>query len=154
MDDVFRQKVKVLKIKQNMKGINIFIYISRVQLIEVGYTDFRYHNGGINMKPTVLQFHDDVELKTEIDRRSKQGESKNHLYVMSHDDDRTERVADSVAAGKLGEGLSTEEGNVFTKKGDELRGQLKELGFSTEESSEFENALDHGIILLIDTSEA
>lgn len=104
------------------------------------------------MKPAIKEFKDDVELKEEIDKLAENGVSKSQLYVMSHDDDRTDRVADSIAAGKLGEGFSTEEGNVFNKKGDELRGQLKELGLDQKEAGELENKLDHGTILLINTS--
>lgn len=106
------------------------------------------------MKPDVKEFKDDVELKKEVKKLSEDGVSKSNLYVMSHDDDRTDRVADSIAAGKLGEGLSTEDGNVFTKKGDELRAQFKELGFSQDEANEFEKKLDHGTILLINTNNA
>lgn len=106
------------------------------------------------MKPIVNEFKDDVELKKEIDRLAEKGVSKNNLNIMSHDDDRTERVADSISAGKLGEGFSTEQGNTFNKKGDELRAQLKELGFSQNEASDLEEKLDHGTILLINTSEA
>ncbi|MFD2209607.1 general stress protein [Virgibacillus halophilus] len=104
------------------------------------------------MKPTVKEFKDDVELKKEVKKLSEQGISKDKLYVMSHDDDRTDRVADSIAAGKLGEGFTTESGNVFTKKGDELRAQFKELGFTQDEANEFEKKLDHGTILLINTA--
>jgi hypothetical protein len=105
----------------------------------------------IYMKPVVKEFKDDIELKKEVKSLSEQGVSKDNIYVMSHDDDRTDRVADSISAGKLGEGLSTEDGKVFTKKGDELRAQFKELGFTQEESNEMEKKLDHGTILLINT---
>jgi len=104
------------------------------------------------MKPEVKEFKDDVELKKEIDKLVGQNTSKRNIYVMSHDDDRTDRVADSISAGKLGEGFTTEDGNVFNKKGDELRGQLKELGFNQDEADELEEKLDHGSILLINTS--
>lgn len=104
------------------------------------------------MKPAVTEFKDDVELKEEVKRLSQEGVSQNHLYVMSHDDDRTDRVTDNIPAVDAGEELSTANGNVFNKKGDELRAQLKELGFSKEEASEYEEKLDHGTILLIDTS--
>lgn len=104
------------------------------------------------MEPVVQEFTDDVELKKEIERLAEAGKNKNNLYVMSHDDDRTDRVADSVNAGKLGEEFTTEKGNVFTKKGDELRAQFKELGFHQEKANELEEKLDHGTILLIDTN--
>lgn len=105
------------------------------------------------MKPTVKEFKDDVELKKEIDKLSDEGKNKDNLYVMSHDDDRTDRISDSISAGKLGEGFTTEKGNVFTKKGDELRAQFKELGLSQEEANKLEEKLDHGTILLVDTNQ-
>lgn len=105
------------------------------------------------MRPAVKAFKDDVELKKEIDRVEKQGVSKTHLYVMSHDDDRTDRVADAISAGKLGKGFSTAHGNVFNRKGEELRRELKELGFTQEEANMYEEKLDHGSILLINTND-
>lgn len=106
------------------------------------------------MKPNVKEFKDDVELKKEIDQLNDKGVSKDSLYIMSHDDDRTDRVADSIDAGKLGEGFKLEDGKVFNKKGDELRAQFKEFGFSQDEANELEEKLDHGSILLINTSNA
>lgn len=103
------------------------------------------------MKPEVKEFKDDVELMQEVKEQSKRGISKEDLYVMSHDDDRTERVANKMSANKLGEGLESSVGKVFNKKGDELRAELKGLGFTQEEASEYENKLDHGSILLINT---
>lgn len=101
----------------------------------------------------VQEFKDDEELKKAIDKLANEGKNKDKLCVMSHDDDRTDRVADSVKAGKLGEGFSTEKGNVYTKKGDELRAQFKELGFSQDDANELEEKLDHGTILLVDANE-
>ena len=105
------------------------------------------------MKPEVKEFKDDLALKEEIDKLNEKGVSKDNLFIMSHDDDHTDRVADSIEAGKLGEGFKTEKGKVFNRKGDELREQFKELGFNQEEAEDFEEQLDRGSILLINTSE-
>lgn len=81
--------------------------------------------------------------------------SKDNLYVMSHDADRTDRVADNVDANKVGmneEGIGTYVGNIFNKKGDELRNKFKELGFSQSEADNLEEKLDHGTILLLNTN--
>lgn len=43
------------------------------------------------MKPTVKEFYDDKELITEVEKLSSQGVDKHNLYVLSHDDDRTDR---------------------------------------------------------------
>lgn len=106
------------------------------------------------MKPVVKEFKDDTELMNEVKSLSSKGVSKDNLYVMSHDDDRTDRVADNVDASKVGmkeEGFGTYVSNIFSKKGDELRSQLKELGFTQAEADDYEEKLDQGTILLINT---
>ncbi|GAA0599169.1 hypothetical protein GCM10009001_14310 [Virgibacillus siamensis] len=45
------------------------------------------------MKPTVKEFQDDTALMEEIKTQSKTGISKDNMYVMSHDNDCTDRVA-------------------------------------------------------------
>lgn len=109
----------------------------------------------IIMKPVVKEFKDDTELMKEVKNLADKGVSRDELYVMSHDDDRTDRVADKVDANKVGvdeEGLNTSVKNIFRKKGDELRAQFKELGFSQAEADSYEEKLDHGTILLINTN--
>lgn len=108
------------------------------------------------MKPTVKEFQDDKELMQEVKNQADSGVKKENLYVISHDDDRTDRVASKVDANEVGlgeEGLSTSVGNIFRKKGDELRAKFKELGFDQPEASSLEEKLDHGkILLMIDNS--
>lgn len=107
------------------------------------------------MKPVVKEFKDDTELMEEVKSLSAKGVSKDSLYVMSHDDDRTERIAEGAGASKVGikeEGLGTYISNIFNKKGDQLRSQLKELGFSELEADTYEEKLDHGTVLLINTN--
>src|SRR5699024_4859101 len=85
------------------------------------------------MKPIVKEFKDDTAVMEEVKGVSEKGVSEGNLYVMSHDDDRTDRAADQVAASKAGmkeEGLATYCSNIFNKQGEELRSQLKELRFS------------------------
>lgn len=107
------------------------------------------------MKPVIKEFKDDVELMKEVKSLADKGVSKENLYVMSHDEDRTDRVADNVDASKVGvdeQGLETAVKNVFRKKGDELRAQFEELGFTQAEADNLEEKLDHGTILLINTN--
>lgn len=108
--------------------------------------------GVLNLKPIVIEFQDDVELVNKIKELSQQGVPKEDLYVISHDDDRTKRVADKADANTIGleeVGVSTAMGNLFRKKGDELRAKFKEIGFSEMESNELEGKLDQGKVLLI-----
>ncbi len=107
------------------------------------------------MKPVIQEFKDDTELMHVVKSLSEKGVSKDNLYVMSHDDDRTNRVADSVDANKVGMsevGFDTYVSNIFSKKGDQLRSQLEELGFSEMEANNYEEKLDQGTILLINTN--
>lgn len=48
------------------------------------------------MNAIVKEFQDDQELIDEVKAQSKKGVSKDNLYVVSHDDDRTNRVAEQV----------------------------------------------------------
>lgn len=107
------------------------------------------------MKPVVQEFKDDMALIEEVKGLAAKGVSKDTLYVMSHDDDRTDRVADKADASKVGLNevrFETYVSNIFSKKGDELRAQLKELGFTQQEANNYEEKLDHGTILLINTN--
>ena len=104
------------------------------------------------MKPKVLEFHNDDSLMQEVRSLAAQGISKEDLYVVSHDDDREKRVADTIDASTIGigeEGLDTFVKNIFRKKGDELRAQFKELGFDHTEAEVLESKLDEGKILLL-----
>lgn len=104
------------------------------------------------MKPLVREYQDDVELVREVEAQFARGVSKDDLYVISHDDDRTNRIADKVNANTIGiqeEGLKVAIENLFRKKGDELRAKFEEIGFSESEASLLEEKLDHGKILLI-----
>jgi len=107
------------------------------------------------MKPVVQEFKDDTELMNTVKSLSAKGVSKDNLYVLSHDDDRTDRVADGADANKIGiseVGFGAYVSNIFSKKGDELRSQLMEMGFSEFEANNYEEKLDQGTILLINTN--
>lgn len=104
------------------------------------------------MKPIVKEFQDDMALVQEVEAQAAQGVAKEHLYIVSHDDDRTKRIADKVNANEIGvkeEGLKVALENMFNKKGDELRNKFQEIGFSEVEAGELEEKLDHGKILLL-----
>lgn len=104
------------------------------------------------MTPIVKEFQDDMALVEEVKIQNSMGVSKDNLYVISHDDDRTKRIANKVNANEIGvkeEGLKLAVENMFNKKGDELRNKFEEIGFSENEASMLEEKLDHGKIFLI-----
>lgn len=100
------------------------------------------------MKPAVKEFQDDTELMGEVNRQAAAGIAKDDLFVISHDDDRTHRVAGSVNANEPDD-LSNPVGTRYDKKGDELRAIFEEFGFTSNESDDLEEKLDHGKILLL-----
>lgn len=104
------------------------------------------------MKPEVKEFQDDIDLISEVQALATQGVAKEDLFVFTHDKDRTDRIAEHANANQIGiqeEGLGTAVGNIFREKGDELREQLQQLGFSKMEAENMERKLDHGKIFLL-----
>ena len=80
------------------------------------------------------------------------GVSDDDIYVITHDDDRTDRIADNADTNTVGAnevGLGTSIKNLFRKQGDELRAQFEELGFSAQEAEQLEDKLDQGKIILV-----
>lgn len=78
------------------------------------------------------------------------------LYVLAHDKHLTKRIADDTNTNTIGvkeQGLGTSIINFFSKKGDELRNQMEEMGLSKEEANLYEEKLDQGRILLLVTAE-
>ncbi|TSB47194.1 general stress protein [Alkalicoccobacillus porphyridii] len=103
------------------------------------------------MKPIYKEFKNDEEVVTAVSSLKSQGVEEDNIYVITHDDDRTNRVADNADANTVGvneTGLGTSIKNVFRKKGDELRAKFEELGFSQQEAESLENKLDEGKIIL------
>ncbi|MEB9784304.1 general stress protein [Bacillus cereus] len=81
----------------------------------------------------------------------KKGIDQKDIYVLTHEKDRTDRIADNADVNTIGikeEGLGTSIINVFQKTGDQLRNKMQELGLNEEEANFYEEKLDEGKILL------
>ncbi|MEC2072892.1 YflT domain-containing protein [Alkalihalophilus marmarensis] len=104
------------------------------------------------MKPNYKEFQNDEEVVREIETLKARGVDPATMYVITHDDDRTDRIADNSDANTVGAsevGLGTSIKNVFRKKGDELRAKFSELGFTEAEAENLENKLDQGKVILV-----
>ncbi|QKS70089.1 general stress protein [Paenalkalicoccus suaedae] len=104
------------------------------------------------MNPLYKEFTNDEQAVAAIDAMKAKGISEDDIYVVTHDDDRTDRVADNADANTVGvseQGLGTAAKNLFRKKGDELRAQFQELGFTVEKAEELEDHLDQGKIVVV-----
>lgn len=72
------------------------------------------------MKPVVRQYTNDEKLMKDVEELREIGVAREDIYVLSHDDDRTERLADNADANTIGAeetGLKNAVGNIFNKKG-------------------------------------
>ncbi|MEC5425151.1 general stress protein [Virgibacillus sp. C22-A2] len=107
------------------------------------------------MKPFIKTYSNDEQLKTDISLLKDKGVNKEDVYVLSHDEDRTKRIAGSADTNTIGikeMDFGNAVGTLFSKKGDELRTKLEEMGFSKAEAENYEEDMDEGKVLLIVTN--
>ncbi|CAM3787805.1 general stress protein [Alkalicoccus chagannorensis] len=104
------------------------------------------------MQPIHQEFSKDKEVVEAIQDLRRKNIDEDNIYVLTHDEDRTERIADHAEADTIGldeETLGTAARNVFRKKGEELRAKLEELGFEEYHAEELEEKLDEGKVLVV-----
>lgn len=81
-----------------------------------------------------------------------EGYSLSEIYVLAHDDDRTEglrRLTDTNTIGVMEEGMATAFANLFRSRGDQLRAKIESLGISPSEADRYESELDRGRIMVL-----
>ncbi|MGP4071746.1 general stress protein [Piscibacillus sp. B03] len=106
--------------------------------------------------PFVKEYTNDEQLVNDVQKLKKNGIDNTEMYVLSHDDDRTERIASNARANTIGfseQDMKNFLNNMFNKKGDELRTKLQEMGLSEDEAEEYEEDMDEGKVLLIVNSQ-
>ena len=60
-----------------------------------------------------------------------------HIFVLAHEKDRTDRIADTADAKEIGikeEGVFDSMANLFRSRGDELRAKIVSMGFTEAEA--------------------
>ncbi|MFF2090221.1 general stress protein [Paenibacillus sp. NPDC058174] len=93
-----------------------------------------------------------VEVQEQVYRFQREGYLKDNIFVLTHDKDRTARIADNTDAEKIGvsaEGLGTAIANIFRSSGDELRAKMRSLGISKQYAEHLESEMDRDKILVI-----
>ncbi len=71
------------------------------------------------MKPVVREYTNDQKLMQDVKELQQLGVAKEDVYVLSHDDDRTDRLADNTDVNTIGAketGIKHAVGNMFNKK--------------------------------------
>ncbi|MFK2826898.1 general stress protein [Bacillus sp. B190/17] len=93
-----------------------------------------------------------LQAKNEIDGLLAQGYSLDHVYILAHDEHRTEDIADALQTNEVGmkeQGLLSSMGNMFQSRGNELRSKMESLGLSQQEAETYERELDKGKLVVI-----
>ncbi|THF72852.1 general stress protein [Cohnella fermenti] len=81
-----------------------------------------------------------------------QGYTGEEIYVLAHEQDRTERLADAADVNTIGpaeEGVLQSVANFFRNRGDELRGKIEAMGLTRGEALTYEAELDRGKVLVL-----
>ncbi|MBP3966851.1 general stress protein [Paenibacillus lignilyticus] len=92
------------------------------------------------------------EVQREVNRFRGEGYDANNIFVLTHDKDRTARIAENTDAEQIGvsdEGVGTAIANVFRSTGDELRAKMRSLGISKQYAEHLEREMDEDKILVI-----
>jgi hypothetical protein len=103
-------------------------------------------------KTKVHTVNNAVEVQEQVYRYQAEGYAKDYIYVLTHDKDRTNRIAENTDAEKIGiaeEGLGTAIANIFRSNGDELRAKMRSLGISEQDAERLEQEMDQDKILVI-----
>ncbi|ANS75828.1 general stress protein [Paenibacillus yonginensis] len=106
----------------------------------------------INAKSYAKVVQNGVQAVQEVEELRRTGYSDNQIFVLAHDEDRTDRIADTAAASEIGvkeEGMMNSVANLFRSRGDELRAKITSLGFTEDEADFYEKELDMGKVLVI-----
>lgn len=88
----------------------------------------------------------------EIQNLQHAGYMTDHIYVLAHNSDKTERIAQVSEAKEVGikeEGVFDSLAKLFRSRGDELRAKIVSLGFTEAEAGYYEKQLDLGKVLVI-----
>ncbi|MCU4844063.1 general stress protein [Bacillus cereus] len=107
-------------------------------------------------KPVVYEYQNEQEVVMKVKELELQGIHQDDIYVLTHEKHITKKIADDTNTNTIGvkeQGLDTSIINFFSKKGDELRNQMEEMGLSKEEANLYEEKLDQGKMLLLVTAE-
>ncbi|UVI31639.1 general stress protein [Paenibacillus spongiae] len=93
-----------------------------------------------------------AEAKEQVKRHAAQGYTRDQLFVLAHDKDRTDRLAEKTDTEQIGleeEGLGTALANIFRSRGDELRAKMKSVGVGDAEAERLERSMDQDKIVVI-----
>lgn len=98
-----------------------------------------------------------LEARKEIEQFIMQGFTKDEIYLLAHDKNRSEDLTNSLDIEDIGvseQGVFDSIANVFRTRGDELRSKLESLGLSKVEAERYEEELDQGRVVVVASKSA
>jgi hypothetical protein len=93
-----------------------------------------------------------VQAKKEIANFMMEGFTKNEIYLVAHDKNRSENLTDALDINDIGvgeQGILEVVANVFRSRGDELRSKLESLGLSAAAAERCEEKMDQGKVIVV-----
>ncbi|MGU3473373.1 general stress protein [Paenibacillus sp. D51F] len=104
------------------------------------------------MKPSIQVVESGMDAMSAVRELNRRGYGKDEIYVLAHDKDQTDRLAENSDANSIGmqeEGVFDSMANMFRSRGDALRSKLESVGLTDMEAERYEEVLDQGKILVI-----
>ncbi|MBN2979790.1 MULTISPECIES: general stress protein [Cohnella] len=93
-----------------------------------------------------------LEAFDAVNELRRQGYAGEEIYVLAHETERTDRLANAADANTIGaseEGVLQSVANLFRSRGDELRSKIEAMGFDSMEADRVEAELDRGKVLVM-----
>ncbi len=110
------------------------------------------HPSHVIEQTKVLTVNNVLEVREKLEELVNEGYAKGNLFVIAHDERRTDHISEHTDATKIGileEGPITAIANLFRSKGDELRAKLRSVGISEEHAEQLERELDKGLVVIV-----
>ncbi|MFB9277693.1 general stress protein [Cohnella cellulosilytica] len=104
------------------------------------------------MKAYAKLVNNGLEAFEVVNDLHRQGYREEEIYVLAHESDRTNRLADAASANTIGvaeEGMFDTMANLFRNRGDALRSKIESMGFEPSEAGMYESELDKGKVLVM-----
>ena len=105
----------------------------------------------------VFVVENSVQAKEKVEQLAAEGFTKENVYLFSHNKEFSKDLTDATDTGNIGigeQGFFESVGNLFKKRGDELRSKLESLGLSELEAQQYEKDLDDHKIVIVTSNQA
>ena len=117
----------------------------------------KIHKGGIQMALYTKEYTNEDYFIKDVQLLETKGIDLENIYVLTHDRDRTHRLAEQAEINTIGVnemGVGNAVSSMFKSEGDELRNKLKEMGLTESEATILEKELDKGkVIMMVQSNE-